>query len=84
LVAIRKNISAGRWTTDAKAERRVLATTYVNSFLITIRLLIEKQKSLDDAYLAKSFAGIDDFDFSVYHSSQYNRMAEKIVEKHFG
>ena len=40
LVAIRRNLSSGRWTTDATAVRRVLATTYVNSFLISLRLLI--------------------------------------------
>lgn len=84
LVAIKKNLSPGRWTTDAKTERRVLATTYVNSFLITIRLLIERQKSISDSDLDRAFVGIDDFDFSAYHSSQYKRMAEKIVEKHFG
>jgi DGQHR domain-containing protein len=84
LIAIKKNLSAGRWTTDPKAGKRVLATTYVNSFLITIRLLIEKQKSLADNDLEKAFAGIDTFDFGAYHSSQYKRMAEKIVEVRFG
>jgi DGQHR domain-containing protein len=83
LVAIRKNLSKGRWTTDSKIEGRVLATTYVNSFLITIRLLIEKRKSLSEKNLEKSFDGIDNFKFGEYHSSQYKRMAEKIVEVHF-
>ena len=84
LVAIRKNLSSGRWTTNPKAEKRVLATTYVNSFLITLRLLIKEGKSLADADLEKAFVGIDDFDFSKYHSSQYKRMAEQIVDVHFG
>ena len=84
LVAIRKNLSSGRWTTNPKAEKRVLATTYVNSFLITLRLLIKEGKSLTDANLEKAFVGIDDFDFSKYHSSQYKRMAEQIVDIHFG
>lgn len=83
LVAIKKNLTAGRWTTDPKAEKRVLATTYVNSFLITLRLLIEKQESLADGDLNKVFSNIDTFDFSAYHSSQYKRMAEKIIETHF-
>lgn len=83
LVAIRKNLRSGRWTTDAKTEGRVLATTYVNSFLITIRLLIEHNFSLEEADLEAGFSGIDDFNFSAYHSSQYKRMAEKIVETHF-
>jgi DGQHR domain-containing protein len=84
LVAIRKNLSPGRWTTDPKAEKRVLATTYVNSFLITLRLLIKDGASLADLDLEKAFAGIDDFDFGKYHSSQYKRMAEQIVDTHFG
>lgn len=82
-VSIKKNLSTGRWTTDAKVAKRVLATTYVNSFLITIRLLIEQQKSLTDEDLDKAFSGIDSFDFGAYHSSQYKGMAEKIVETHF-
>lgn len=83
LIAIRKNLKSERWTTDAKVEGRVLATTYVNSFLITMRLLIEKQHSLEEADLEAGFAGIDEFNFAAYHSSQYNRMAERIVEAHF-
>ncbi len=84
LVAIRKNLSSGRWTTSPKAEGRVLATTYVNSFLITLRLLIREKISLDATALEKAFIGIDDFKFDKYHSSQYSRMAEEIVEIHFG
>lgn len=83
LVAIRKNLRSGRWTTDAKTDGRVLATTYVNSFLITIRLLIENKISLKEEDLEAGFAGIDEFNFAAYHSSQYKRMAEKIVEVHF-
>lgn len=83
LVAIRKNLSPGRWTTSPKAEKRVLATTYVNSFLITLRLLIREGNTLVDADLEKAFSGIDDFDFSKYHSSQYKRMAQEIASIHF-
>ncbi len=84
LIAIRKNLSSGRWTTDAKVEKRVLATTYVNSFLITLRLLIKAGKPLDQTYLDKGFEEIEKFDFKKYHSSQYKRMAEEIVNIHFG
>jgi len=84
LVSVRKNLTSGRWTTDRNNERRVLTTTYVNSFLITLRLLIKAGESLADVELDKSFSGIDDFDFKKYHSSQYKRMAEEIVETYFG
>ena len=84
LGAIKKNLAKDRWTTDRKVDKRVLTTTYVNSFLIVIRLLIEKKAALDFESLAKALSGIDGFDFSAYHSSQYKRMAEKIVEDYFG
>ncbi|WP_300574340.1 DGQHR domain-containing protein [Phenylobacterium sp.] len=83
LVAIRKNLAPGRWTTDAKVDGRVLATTYVNSFLITMRLLIENNVSLEESALESGFSGIDEFNFAAYHSSQYNRMAEKIFDTYF-
>ena len=81
---IKKNLSHGRWTTNPKSEKRVLATTYVNSFLILIRLLIKEGKSLAEIDLEKGFSGIDDFEFRKYHSSQYKRMAEEIADIHFG
>jgi DGQHR domain-containing protein len=84
LGAIRTNLAKDRWTTDRQVAKRVLTTTYINSFLITARLLIEKQKSLEFEHLKKAFGGIDKFNFGAYHSSQYKRMAEKIVENHFG
>ena len=83
LVAIRKNLPSGRWTTDPKAEKRVLATTYVNSFLIALRFLIRDGRSLAETDLEVAFVGIDKFDFSKYHSSQYTRMAEQLVEQFF-
>lgn len=84
LVAIRKNLAPERWTTDRKTTKRVLTTTYVNSFLITLRLLIEAGTSLDDVDLENALNCIDAFDFSKYHSSQYKRMAAEIAETHFG
>jgi DGQHR domain-containing protein len=83
LSAIRKNLPKERWTTESKIEGRVLSTVYVNSFLITIRLLIEKGASLTETSLESALKGIENFNFKEYHSSQYARMAEKIVEIHF-
>lgn len=84
LVAIRQNLPPERWTTSRKVNKRVLATTYVNSFLITLRILIARGASLSDENLKSRFSGIEKFDFSAYHSSQYARMAEKIVDTYFG
>ena len=84
LIAVKKNLSSGRWTTDVKIKNRVLTTTYVNSFLITLRFLIANKRSLKQIDLENAFKDIDNFAFGAYHSSQYNRMAAKIVETHFG
>jgi DGQHR domain-containing protein len=83
LSAIRRNLTKERWTTETKVSGRVLSTVYVNSFLITTRLLIEKKVALTEDKLVTAFVGIDGFNFNEYHSSQYARMAEKIVETHF-
>jgi DGQHR domain-containing protein len=83
LSAIRRNLPKERWTTDPKIVGRVLSTVYVNSFLITTRLLIDKKTPLTEDALVAAFKGIAGFNFAEYHSSQYARMAEKIVEKHF-
>jgi DGQHR domain-containing protein len=83
LGAIRRNLPNERWTTESKVTGRVLSTVYVNSFLITLRLLIDKNVPLTESGLLASFKGIEHFNFSEYHSSQYARMAEKIVATHF-
>ncbi|TCM12135.1 DGQHR domain-containing protein [Novosphingobium sp. PhB165] len=81
LVSVKKNLDKERWTTDKKTPKRVLATTYINSFLITLRLLIDDSNDLTESIVTENLKGLNDFDFSIYHSSQYARMAEKIIEK---
>lgn len=83
LSAIRRNLPKELWTTETKVSGRVLSTVYVNSFLITIRLLIDKKTALNEAALESAFKGIENFNFSEFRSSQYARMAEEIVKKHF-
>ena len=83
LGAAKSNLDKERWTTDAAVKNRLLAVTYVNSFLITMRHLIEHGHSLDFEYLKTSLSGINTFNFKAYHSSQYARMAEKIYQQYF-
>lgn len=83
LSSVKRNINSERWTTDSKVPGRVLATTYVNSFLITLRLLIEKSMDLDQTSILKKLSGLNDFNFGAYHSSQYAKMAENIVGTFF-
>lgn len=83
LNAVKARIGATRWTTDAKVPKRVLTVTYINSFLITMRMIIENDGSIEYADLFKKLDGIEKFNFESFHSSQYGRMAESIYTKHF-
>lgn len=84
LGAIKANLAAEKWTADKKVAGKVISTTYINSFLIVMRLLIERGSPLTFDSLKKRFVGLDSFAFSNYRSSQYRRMAEQIVAAHFG
>lgn len=83
LGAARANLESERWTTDSSVKNRLLAVTYVNSFLIIMRHLIENKHSLEFDYLKARLNGINSFDFKAYHSSQYARMAEKMYQQYF-
>jgi DGQHR domain-containing protein len=83
LKAVRDNVDAERWTPDRKVKNRVLTVVYVNSFLITLRKVVESGGSIDPMILKKKLQTIGAFNFKAFHSSQYNRMAEKIYELYF-
>lgn len=81
--AIKANLPAERWSSDKKVVGRLVSTTYINSFLIITRLLIERGVEIEFSHLKAKFNGIDKFPFSNYRSSQYRRLAEAIVKKNF-
>jgi DGQHR domain-containing protein len=83
LSAVKANVSADRWTPDRGVSNRLLTVTYVNAFLITLRKIIGAGGSTTFDALKGKLVGIDKFPFKTFHSSQYNRMAEKIFDKHF-
>jgi len=83
LSAVRANIDDTRWTPNPAVKNRLLSVTYVNSFLITLRLLIQGNHSIEFEKLSDQLKGIGEFRFKNYHSSQYARMAERIYERHF-
>jgi DGQHR domain-containing protein len=84
LSAVKANVRPDRWTTDPSVKDRLLTVTFINSFLITMRKLIDDNQSVDFESLRNGLSGFDDFDTSPFSSSQYSRMAEKIAEDHFG
>lgn len=81
LVAVKRNVGSRRWTTVKSESRKVLTTTYINSFLIVLRSLIQKGEDISQETLTRKFAGIENFDFASYKSSQYNAMAQDIISK---
>ena len=83
LGAVKASVDEARWTPDPTVKNRLLTVTYVNSFLITLRRLIEDGQKIEFKSLCEALKGINDFDFKSYHSSQYARMAGQIYEKHF-
>lgn len=83
LNAVRVNVGQERWTTDRAREKRLLTVTYINAFLITLRLLVANKYPIVFEKLKSDLQGIGRFDFSSFHSSQYNRMAEKLYDRHF-
>jgi len=83
LNAIKANVPTDRWVTDPQVKDRILTVTYVNSFLITMRYIIDAGLPISFDFLSKKLRGIDGFDFQSFHSSQYNRMAISIFDRHF-
>lgn len=83
LAAVKYNVTDVRWTTDRRVKERLLTVTYVNAFLITMRKIIEDEGCLDATYLKERLSGVSKFNFKAFHSSQYNKMADKIYSKHF-
>lgn len=83
LGAMKKALGPARWTTDRSVSNRVLNVTYINSFLILMRLLIKDGKGISGSSLDSKISSINTFGFKNYHSSQYNRMAQDIYQKYF-
>jgi DGQHR domain-containing protein len=83
LNAVKANVGVDRWSPDPKVEGRMLTVTSINSFLITMRYLVKAGEKLEFASLRDHLKNIGKFPFGDYHSSQYGRMAEAIVKKHF-
>lgn len=83
LSAVKANVSREAWSTERTQPGRLIAVTYINAFLITMRFLIENNRSISFEYLKDKLGGIGAFNFKAFHSSQYNRMAEELYKNHF-
>lgn len=83
LSAVKNNVDDKLWTTDKKVIGHLLNTTHINAFLITLRLIVDANKAGDFAYYKQALKGIGAFPFKQYHSSQYGKMARKVMDDFF-
>ncbi len=83
LIAVRKSLPSSLWTPDKKVQGRLLTTTFVNSLLICLRMLIANEKTGDGDYYERQLSGLTPKSFSGYHSSHYRMLAEKLYKDFF-
>lgn len=81
LSAVRDNFSPNRWTADKKVRDRVLTTTTLNAFLILMRICIRNRKPVGQGSVSTKLTGLEAFDWTKYHSSQYARAAQEIYDQ---
>ncbi len=83
LAAVKQNIASDRWTTDRKADDRVLTIAIVNGWINCLRFLIENDKVSNFENYTKKLTNLNDFEFHKYKASQYRRMGEALYTKYF-
>jgi DGQHR domain-containing protein len=83
LIALKKTLPTHLWTPDRKVEGRLLSTTFINSLLICLRMLIENGKTGESSYYETKFKGLTSKSFEGFHSSQYGKLADKIYKEYF-
>ncbi|MES0055183.1 DGQHR domain-containing protein [Mesorhizobium sp. M0078] len=83
LSAVKSNVSNETWTADKSVPLHLITTTYVNAFLISIRILIALGKNGDFLHYKEALSDLHSFPFADYRSSQYNRMAQRLVGQYF-
>jgi len=69
-----------RWTTNKAVPNRVLTIAAINGFIIFLRKLIASGETGNRQYYTKKLEPIANFNFDVYKSSQYNKLAGKLYE----
>ncbi|MEY9375099.1 DGQHR domain-containing protein [Rhizobium leguminosarum] len=80
--AVKANLPSDRWTADRKQPKRFLGTANVNGVLGALRRVAGAgHLETFDVYKTR-LAGIAEFPFDDFKSSQYNRMGAKIYSTH--
>lgn len=81
--AVKNVLPDHRWTADRKIAKNFLTTTNVNGVIGCMRRIVDAGKLYNFDEYKEKLKGIDEFKFESFKSSQYNRMGQKIFEKHF-
>lgn len=78
--AAKANLGSDKWSLKARNGDGVLTVTTVNALIILFRKVVKNDGlSSFDTYKQK-LSGLSSFEFSDYHSSQYNRMADAMLK----
>lgn len=81
--SVKSQISSERWTTDRKVPGYFLTTATINGCLSLFRRIVRNGKVGDVAGYKKSLQNLNDFKFTDYKSSQYNKLGEALYNKYF-
>ena len=79
--AIKALLPSERWTADKKVASRFLTTTNVNGIIFCLRLLASNKRLYSVREYMELFDGVEEFDFSEYKSSQYNKLSQKLYSE---
>lgn len=83
LLSFKLALPSDAWTAKRENKNRIITTTFINSMLICLRIIIKNKHSRDIDNYKLCLKGIDITDFEGYHSSQYAKLAEKLYDKFF-
>jgi DGQHR domain-containing protein len=83
LIAAKLAHGTEHWVVDEFKKNTTLTPTVINGFIVCLRLLVLNKKiATKDAY-EKKFSGLDKFDFSIYKSSHWRALGEKLYDQFF-
>lgn len=81
LAAAKANLGSDKWSIKTKNGDGVLTVTTVNALIILFRRVAVRDGLSDFDVYRKNLSGLSSFEFSHYHSSQYTRMADTILNE---
>lgn len=83
LKAVKELVAEDKWTSVRSVKEKVVSTSAINGLLMCLRRLIDEDKKVSHNYYMKRLAGLDEFKFGSYKSSQYAAMGRDLYSKYF-